>query len=90
MSEIFEYFFNAYFHQDWRDDYDSSLAAVEDFANSESTESVVQLAQALKETMNNGELPQNTFNKFGGNFRPESEHMTVNEWIGKALDILDN
>lgn len=90
MSKIFEYFFNAYFHQDWRDDYDSSLAAVEDFANSESIESVTQLAKALKETMNNGGLPQNTFNKFGGNFRPESESMTVNEWMGKALDILDN
>ncbi len=90
MSEILEYFFDAYFHQDWRDDYGSSFQAVEDFAKAESTESKVQLAQALAELSNKGDLPQNTINKLGGNFKPESEGMSVNEWIGKVLEIVDS
>lgn len=89
MSEIFEYFFDAYFHQDWRDDYEKSLVAVEDFAKSEPRESVEQLVQALKELLSKGDLPQDTINKLGGNFKPESEGMSVAEWIDKALVILD-
>lgn len=49
MSEKLDYFFEAYFHQDWRDDYSTTLKAVEDFAQSESTESVTQLVQAFEE-----------------------------------------
>ncbi len=89
MSEIFEYFFDSYFHQDWRDDYESSLAAVEDFKNTEPTESIVLLVYGLKELLNKGDLPQETFNKLGGNFKPESESMSVVEWIDKALVVLE-
>lgn len=88
MDEIFEYFFEAYLHQDWRDDYESSLDAVEDFANVEPTESVVKLVQALKDLQVRGDLPQDTINKLGGNFKPESEGMSVSEWIDKALEML--
>jgi len=89
VSEIFEYFFDAYFHQDWRDDYESSLSAVKDFKKAEPTDSIVQLVQGLKELLSKSDLPQDTFNKLGGNFKPESEGMSVAEWIGKALEILD-
>jgi hypothetical protein len=89
MSEIFEYFFDAYFHQDWRDDYGSSLKAVEDFAKAEPRESKAQLVQALTELSNKSDLPQDTINKLGGNFKPESEGMSVNEWISKVLEIVD-
>lgn len=89
MREIFEYFFDAYFHQDWRDDYRSSLEAVEDFARAEPTESKSQLVQALTELLNKSDLPQDTINKLGGNFKPESEGMSVNEWISKVLEIVD-
>lgn len=89
MSEILEYFFDAYFHQDWRDDYESSLDAVADFSTAEPTESIVQLVQALKDLHGKGDLPQDTFNKLGGNFKPESEGMSVAEWIGKALEALE-
>lgn len=90
MSAIFEYFFDAYFHQDWRDDYESSLEAVEDFAKAEPMESKVELVQALTELSNKRDLPQDTINKLGGNFKPESEGMSVSEWIGKVLEIVDN
>ncbi|WP_157959019.1 contact-dependent growth inhibition system immunity protein [Salinicola endophyticus] len=88
MSEIFEYFFEAYFHQDWRDDYETSLDAVVDFANAEPDESVVELVEALKGLQDRGDLPQDTINKLGGNFKPESEGMSVSEWIDKALEML--
>ncbi len=90
MNEIFEYFFDAYFHQDWRDDYGSSFEAVEDFAKAEPAESKIQLVQALTELSNKGDLPQDTLNKLGGNFKPESEGMSVNEWISKVLEIVDS
>ncbi|MDE1463547.1 contact-dependent growth inhibition system immunity protein [Spartinivicinus poritis] len=89
MSEIFEYFFDAYFHQDWRDDYESTLAVVEGFKNAEPTESVVQLVQELKELLSKEDLLQDTFNKLGGNFKPESEGMSVAEWVVRALEVLD-
>lgn len=90
MSGIFEYFFDAYFHQDWRDDYGSSLEAVEDFAKAEPRESKAQLVQSLTELSNKSDLPQDTINKLGGNFKPESEGMSVNEWISKVLEIVDS
>ncbi|MGR2741100.1 contact-dependent growth inhibition system immunity protein [Billgrantia sp. Q4P2] len=89
MNTILEYFFAAYLHQDWRDDYESSLDAVGDFANTEPVESVVELVQSLKELQARGDLPQDTINKLGGNFKPESEGMSVSEWIDKALEVLD-
>tara|TARA_R110002094_G_scaffold191809_4_gene166173 strand:- start:817 stop:1089 length:273 start_codon:yes stop_codon:yes gene_type:complete len=90
MNEIFEYFFEAYFHQDWRDDYASSLEAVEDYSESEPTESKAQLAEALAELSGKSDLPQDTINKLGGNFKPETEGMSVNEWIGRVLEIIDS
>lgn len=88
MSEIFEYFFDAYFHQDWRDDYGSSFEAIEDFAKAEPAESKTQLVNALSNLLERGELPQDTINKLGGNFKPESEGMDVREWVIEALEIL--
>ncbi len=88
MSEIFEYFFDAYFHQDWRDDYGSSFEAIEDFVKAEPTESKTQLVGALNDLLEQEELPQNTINKLGGNFKPESEGMEVREWIIRVLEIL--
>ncbi|CCN36816.1 hypothetical protein VIBNISO65_1530038 [Vibrio nigripulchritudo SO65] len=90
MNDIFEYFFDAYFHQDWRDDYETSLSAVKDFAKAEPADSVEQLIQALNELRSKGDLPQNTFNMLGGNFKPESEGLSVSEWIGRALELLDS
>ncbi|PCM44855.1 contact-dependent growth inhibition system immunity protein [Marinobacter sp. ANT_B65] len=88
MSEILEYFFDAYFHQDWREDYASSFKAVEDFAKFESIESKAKLVGALNDLLKKEDLPQNTINKLGGNFKPESEGMEVREWIIRVLEIL--
>jgi len=88
MSEILGYFFEAYFHQDWRDDYVSSLDVVKAFAAEEPIESKLKLRDALCKLLAQGELPQDCFNKLGGNFRPEREGLSVNKWIEQAIDII--
>ncbi|BFM08574.1 contact-dependent growth inhibition system immunity protein [Halioxenophilus aromaticivorans] len=88
MSEVLDYFFDAYFHQDWRDDYGSSFEAAEDFAKTEPAEAKTHLTSALSGLLEREKLPQDTLNGLGGNFKPESENMEVREWVIKVIEIL--
>ena len=89
MSKILEYFFEAYFHQDWREDCQSSLDVVTEYINSETDNNINDLYIALKNLLSSEVLPQDTFNKLGGNFKPETEGMTVGEWIVRAIKLFD-
>lgn len=88
MNEILLYFFEAYFHQDWRDDYATSLDAVKAFSVDEPMDTKMKLKNALSNLLSQGELPQDSFNKLGGNFKPEREGMSVKSWIEQAMDII--
>lgn len=88
MNDIVTYFFEAYLHQDWRDDYVSSLDAVKAFTLDEPIERKNQLKSALLDLQSRGPLPQDTVNKLGGNFKPETEGMTTDAWLQRVLEAL--
>ncbi|MEL6115300.1 contact-dependent growth inhibition system immunity protein [Photobacterium sp. SP02] len=88
MNDIIKYFFEAYFHQDWRYEYSSSRELLEDFIRMESESTVHDLAGAFKELMECPDVLQDRVNECDGNFNPESEEMSAIEWISMALTIL--
>lgn len=88
MNEIVEYFFSAYFHQDWRDECASSFEVVEMFAREETAELVLSLAKALKDISHREYFSQNQFSALSANFNPTLEGMSVEEWLIKAQGIL--
>jgi len=38
--------------------------------------------------LEDGELPNDMINKFGGNFQPDSEGMTTDAWVKKVIDSI--
>lgn len=88
MNDIVTYFFEAYFNQDWRDDYVSSLDAVKAFSLDEPIESKNQLKSALLDLQSKGPLPQDAINKLGGNFKPKTEGITTDVWLQRVLEAL--
>ncbi len=88
MNETLIYLFEAYFHQDWRDDYVSSLDVVRAFCSDEQIEAKTKLKNALFELLEQGDLSQDIFNKLGGSFRPEREGMSVEYWIKQAIKVI--
>ncbi|CCN72617.1 contact-dependent growth inhibition system immunity protein [Vibrio nigripulchritudo] len=89
MEGEFEYFFEAYFYQNWRADFETSLNAVYVFSKDESAESTENLLHAFQKLKCMGSLPQDIFQKMGGNFNPGSEGLSVIEWIDRASDLLE-
>ncbi len=87
MIKTIEHFFDAYFHQDWREDYKSSIDAVRDFSESE-PESKKELASILGGFLELESIPDNLIQKYGGNFDPKSENLTIEEWLQKVIEIL--
>lgn len=88
MNDTLKYFFEAYFHQDWRDDYSSSMEAVKAFNNEEPLESKIQLKNEILHLLQASNLPQNTINNLGGNFKPETEGLSVNSWFEMVVKII--
>ncbi len=87
MNKIVKHFFDAYFHQDWREDYKSSFDAVRDFCESE-PESKRDLGLILTQFLELKPIPDNLIQKYGGNFDPKSENFTVEKWLQKAIEII--
>lgn len=90
MNNILLYFFESYFHQDWRDDYPSSLDVARAFNSAEPMEAKRALKRALGEMLEARELSQDTINKQGGNFKPERENLSVYDWIQQVLVIVED
>lgn len=86
---ILSYFVQAYFHQDWRDEWSSSLDAVRAFDQSEPTENKQALKEALRAMLKEGDLGQGAINELGGNFRPETEQLSTREWIERVLATIE-
>jgi hypothetical protein len=83
------YFFEAYFHQDWRCDHATSVDCVMAFRAGEPADSCQQLRQALQSLQaTQADLPQDTINRLGGNFRPEMEGLTMDAWLERAIGLL--
>ena len=88
MSKTIEHFFDAYFHQDWREDYKSSIDAVRDFCESE-PESKKELVSILTRFLELRPIPDNLIQQYGGNFDPKSENLTVEKWLQKVIGIIE-
>ena len=89
MQSILEHFFQGYFHQDWSLDYPTTLDGVRFFKSRETEERVLELASELGTLIGETEPPQTLIYDLGGEFRPEVENMTVNEWLKAAIKILE-
>ena len=90
MDDELKYFFESYFHQDWRDEYNNSFEALEDFQNCETAETRNCLLRALIELRTGQDSRSFDFRRFGANFRPETEGLSVAEWLDKAVNFLQN
>lgn len=88
MNDTLSYFFESYFHQDWRDDYSLSLDAVRAFNIAEPLETKQALKNALNEMLVSEELSQDVINKLGGNFKPEREGLSTRDWILRVLEVV--
>lgn len=84
-SEPLSYFFECYFHQDWRDDYSSSFDVLLDFCQSE-PELKEELKQQFLELIEQGYALSDYFvHELGGNFKTEREGFTAVEWLNIAV-----
>ncbi|GLO63607.1 hypothetical protein MACH09_41150 [Vibrio sp. MACH09] len=89
MSSVFKYLVESYFYQDWRYEYNSSKELIESFAMSEELDTVTKLKNELMTLSSTSVPPQDFINNLGGNFRPESEGQSVEEWILMVIEQLD-
>lgn len=87
--ENLKYFFQSYFHLDWRKDYECSLSVVQDFVDHETFETRVQLKNDLEELLNSGEVSNEFIWELGGCFRPSSEGKTANIWLLEVIQLLE-
>lgn len=90
MSDVLKYFFESYFHQDWRDEYSNSFEALEDFLGSETAETRKCLVSELIDLRAQQDIVSFDFRRFGANFRPETEGLSVTEWLDKAVNFLQD
>ena len=81
MNNILEYFFEGYFHQDWRVEHLSSFETIEAFLKEEPIALKIELQGALYELLEKEDLSSDTINKFGGNLNPESEGFQLDKRI---------
>ncbi len=49
---------------------------------------IIERLVALDDLLKKDELTQDTINKLGDNFKPESEGLSVYEWSLKALEVI--
>lgn len=83
-SEPLFYFFECYFHQDWRDEYSSSFDVLYDFCKSEPNLKV-ELKELFLELIERGDVSDDFIHEFGGNFKTETEGLTPTEWLSLAV-----
>src|SRR5687767_724097 len=82
-------FAGAYLHQDWRDDYDSTELAFQDFLLSEPRHAL-QIAAELR-TVLDSDLDEpalrDLLRQAGSFYLPEADGLTVREWLWSLLDV---
>ena len=82
-------FAGAYLHQDWRDDYDSTESAFQDFLRSE-PHYALQIAPELR-TVLESDLDESALRdllrRAGSFYLPEADGLTAREWLTSLMDI---
>lgn len=86
LHETFQYFLRAYFHQDWMEDYSSSLMALDDFIEHESQETVSSLYCELVDILNADAFIEEIINEYGGNYSPSTEGFSVKGWLQEVCN----
>jgi len=87
-------FFSSYFHQDWPLEASSASEVVENYRNSESSESVeaalVELNKLLEMPIAPADLATFTLDELGCYYNPEADNQTVREWLESVQKSLSN
>ena len=82
-------FAGAYLHQDWRDDYDSTELAFQDFLRSEPRHAL-RIADELR-TVLDSDLDESALRELlhqaGSFYLPEADGLTVRERLTNLLDV---
>ena len=100
MNEIIPKFtalsqlFGCYFHQDWVDEFDDDLAALNAIIKSEPAEQIAigleEIEQILRVEYSEDDLRNIMTNKVGCYFDPTSLNMTYVDWLSRVRDALSN
>ena len=88
-SSVLKYLVESYFHQDWRYEFSSSKVLIESFFIYEEDDVIEGLKSELITLSSSAAPPQDFINNLGGNFIPESEGQSVEEWIKMVIGLLD-
>jgi CdiI immunity protein len=85
-------FFSSYFHQDWPLEAETPSQVVNNYLNSEPTESIEAASQELGQLLEMpiSELDLETFilDELGCYYDPQSENQTVREWLESVRQSL--
>ena len=82
-------FMGAYLHQDWREDYDSTEVAFQDFLQSEPHDALRvpdELRTVLESDVDDSALRE-LLNQAGSFYLPEADGLTTREWLTRLLDL---
>ncbi len=90
MNDILTYFFESYFHLDWRSEWPNSIRVVEAFKKDETMQMTFKLLEEFRSLVQRPDLPQSTISEYGGCFNPETEGMNIKEWLLEAIETLES
>ncbi len=82
------YFFEAYFHQDWAYDYTTAFDAIKDFVSKESIEIKKSFEKALIKVLEDDQISENFIHEHGGNYDPKYDGVNIRDWLKQILDFL--
>lgn len=79
-----------YFHQDWPEEFDDDMSALQTIAGSEPKEQLIEAVREidalLMEALSEQELRAVLIEKIGCYFEPDSRGNTCNEWLLQVRD----
>jgi len=80
-----------YFHQDWPDEFDSDVTALQAIVESETIDQiragVAEIDSLLAETPSEMELRDILITKLGCYFEPESQGISYEQWLKKVRGV---
>lgn len=85
--------FGSYLHQDWVEEFDTDVAAVQAMADSEPKEVLAaasnEIRGLLSSDLSDAELGVIMTDEVGCYFDPGSKGQTYHEWLGEVLERLE-
>jgi len=90
--EILEQFFGAYLHQDWMEEFDTDVQAIDEIIRNNPREFLLaaehEIINLIESNMSETELERMMLYDFGCFYDPSAEGLTYREWLRKVADRL--